>query len=59
MAILETIISASITGIGAGLGTSVGTYFSNKLIIKHLDKIEKKIKVSVNGKKRNKTTDKA
>lgn len=43
--IVDTIIGAAITGIGAGLGTSVGTYFSNKMIIKHLDKLEEKLKV--------------
>jgi hypothetical protein len=43
MSVIDTIISAGITGIGAGLGTSIGTYFSNKLILKHLDKIEEKL----------------
>lgn len=43
MALFETIIGGAITGLGAGLGTTVGSYFSNKLIISHLDKLEKKI----------------
>jgi len=44
MALLETIITGAITGLGAGLGTTIGNYFSNKLVIKHLDKIEAKLK---------------
>lgn len=44
MAVLDSVIMGAITGLGAGFGTAIGTYFSNKLIIKHLDKIEEKLK---------------
>ena len=37
--------AAGATGLGTGMGVAVGTYFSNKLIISHLDKIESKLKI--------------
>lgn len=39
----KVIINASITGLGAGLGTAVGNYFAQKAILKHLDKIERRM----------------
>ena len=45
MSLVEIILTACITGLGAGLGSTVGAYFSNKLIVKQLDKIEEKLKV--------------
>jgi hypothetical protein len=44
MDFLELILTASTTGLGTGLGVAIGTYFSNKLIIKHLDKLETLLK---------------
>lgn len=41
---LEQIINGIGLAIGTGFGSAIGTYFSNKLVIKHLDKIESKIK---------------
>lgn len=43
--IIDTIIGAAIVGVGTGIGTGVGTYFSNRLVVKHLEKIEEKLKV--------------
>jgi uncharacterized protein YneF (UPF0154 family) len=37
------IINGIITGISVGFGTIIGNYFSNKLVIKHLEKIETKL----------------
>ena len=45
----ETIIAGAITGIGCGFGTAIGTYFSNKLVIRHLDQLEKKLKEKEKG----------
>lgn len=42
---IEAIITGICTGIFAGGCSTIGAYFSNKLIIKHLDKIEEKMKV--------------
>ena len=40
MPIIDTIINASIIGIGSGIGTGIGSYFINRALIKHLDKLE-------------------
>jgi uncharacterized protein YneF (UPF0154 family) len=45
MSELDIIIAGIFTGIGAGFGTAIGTYLSQKTVIKHLNKIEKKLKV--------------
>jgi hypothetical protein len=45
MTLIETIFGAAVTGLGSGAGVAVGTYFSNKLVVEHLKKIEKKLKV--------------
>lgn len=42
---IEIVINAALTGIGTGLGVAVGTYLSNKMVIGHLQKIEKKLKI--------------
>ena len=44
MSIVETIMSGAITGLGSGAGVAVGTYFANRAVIKHLDKLEAKLK---------------
>jgi shikimate kinase len=44
MAIVDTIISALITGIGSGAGIAVGTYFAQKTILEKMQKFEEKIK---------------
>jgi len=46
----EIIINACIAGLGSGAGVAVGTYFSNKLVIKHLEKIETKLIKKKKGK---------
>ena len=45
----EMIIAGAITGIGAGFGTAIGSYFSNKLILNHLTEFEKKVKKKKKG----------
>ena len=42
--IFDAMITGAITGLGAGFGTAIGTYFSNKLVIEHLKTVEDKLK---------------
>jgi hypothetical protein len=51
LTILETILSAGIVGIGTGLGVSIGNFFSQRMVIRHLEKIENKLKIKKNGEK--------
>jgi len=37
-------ITGIFTGLFAGLGSAIGNYIANKAVIKHLDKIEYKLK---------------
>lgn len=40
-----TILNACILGLGTGLGSTIGAYLSNKVVVKHLESIEKKLLV--------------
>lgn len=51
MAILESIIGGIITGLGTGLGAAVGTYFAQKGLISHMEKLDEKIMKSLKVKK--------
>lgn len=55
MSLIESVITGAIMGIGAGFGTAIGTHFSNKLVIKQLTVLEKKIKEELNTSKKAKT----
>jgi predicted choloylglycine hydrolase len=46
---LQIVLTATVTGLGTGLGMAIGTYFANKALIQNLEKIAKTI---------NKATDK-
>jgi len=43
MAILDVIFGGIITGLGTGLGAAIGTYFAQKGVITHIEKLDKKI----------------
>jgi len=32
------------TGLGTGVGSTIGSYLSNKIVIKHLEKLEARLK---------------
>jgi uncharacterized protein YneF (UPF0154 family) len=44
-------IAMAISGIFTGAGVAIGTYISNRYVIKHIEMIEKKIK-KINGEKK-------
>jgi uncharacterized protein YneF (UPF0154 family) len=51
MGLFESAVTGVITGIFLGFGTIIGNYFSNRLVIKHLETIEKRLKIKKVGKK--------
>jgi len=51
--IIETILAGIITGLGTGLGAAVGTYFAQKGVIAHIEKLDKKISGSTIKKSNN------
>jgi len=54
MAILDVIFSGIITGLGTGLGAAIGTYFAQKGVISHIEKLDKKILSSIEKVKKEK-----
>jgi len=50
--IFDTILAGIITGLGTGLGAAVGTYFAQKGVIAHIEKLEEKIK-TYRGRRKN------
>ena len=42
--IISGVIAGVITGLGTGLGAAVGTYFAQKGVIVHIEKLDEKIK---------------
>ena len=42
--IIDTIVAGIIGGLGTGLGAAIGTYFAQKGVIAHIEKLDKKIK---------------
>lgn len=38
------VLNACILGLGTGLGSTIGAYLSNKVVVKHLERIEEKLK---------------
>jgi ascorbate-specific PTS system EIIC-type component UlaA len=47
LGLVEIFFTGAITGVFAGFCSGIGTYFSNKLVIKHLDRIEERLKKKV------------
>jgi hypothetical protein len=45
LSIFETIISATIIGIGTGIGVAIGQFFASRMVITHLERIERKLKM--------------
>ena len=43
MAIVDTIISAAITGVGSGIGVAVGAYFAQKTILRQMEKFNERL----------------
>ncbi len=44
MSFFDVLVASALTGVFAGGCSTIGAYFSNKLVIKHLDSLEKKLK---------------
>ncbi len=44
MSFFDVLFASALTGVFAGGCSTIGTYFTNKLVIKHLDQLENKIK---------------
>ena len=43
MTIVDTIVSAAITGVGSGVGVAIGAYFAQKTILRQMEKFNERL----------------